>query len=363
MSASDNNSIHSSESSFLYEDSDSDPDYDPTDDSKIAPYSLYNQQPLYCPICCETVQEGSALILPCSHGFCIECFLMYLQTRVGEGDADSISCPHILENGHQCRVVVGDDILREVMEPSEFERLSEMKNTAFVRKNVDYHHCPTPDCTNIVLCKRSVEGGAANNNGDNAARDDATDAQLSGDTQQTVVEPPRICDCFKCGRISCLSCGASPFHTNQTCQEYRERQQFLETQQQQANERQRQWFLEIRQQQANRERIRQARASGQLGLYQSHSRENQYDFLPTASSSNNVDNELPEGIKRCRRCGNGVELKEGCLKMKCLCGYRFCYGCGSENARCSCTGFGHGFFDPVTGRGDFMGLTQERSAT
>jgi hypothetical protein len=100
-----------------------------------------------------------------------------------------------------------------------------------------------------------------------------------------------------------------------------------------------------------------------LGLYQSHSRENQYDFLPTASSSNNVDNELPEGIKRCRRCGNGVELKEGCLKMKCLCGYRFCYGCGSENARCSCTGFGHGFFDPVTGRGDFMGLTHERSAT
>lgn len=302
---------------------------------------------------------------------------MYLQTRAGEGDADSISCPHIHEDGAQCRVVVGDDILREVMDPAEFERLRELKNSAFVRKNVDYHHCPTPDCTNIVLCKRTiVEDGVLD--ASHAERDAGDD-----DAQPTSVnvEPPRICDCFKCGRISCLSCGASPFHSDQTCQEYRERQQFLETQQQQQNERRRQrmdafWRRRFDMEgifnddwlnnSADRERIQQARASGQLGLYQSsHSQETQYEFLPTASStSNNVDNEqLPEGIKRCRRCGNGVELTEGCLKMKCLCGYRFCYNCGSENAQCSCTGWVHGFFDPVTGRGDFMGLTQERSAT
>lgn len=27
----------------------------------------------------------------------------------------------------------------------------------------------------------------------------------------------------------------------------------------------------------------------------------------------------------------------GCFKMKCRCGYRFCFKCGSENAQCECT--------------------------
>ena len=115
------------------------------------------------------------------------------------------------------------------------------------------------------------------------------------------------------------------------------------------------------------EQMLQARATGELGLYQQHHSldATRYDFQP--HSSNNTDNpnqlSLPQGIKQCRRCGNGIELSDGCLKIKCICGYRFCYQCGSENAQCCCTGAGHGFYDPVTGRGDFMGLNQEKSAT
>ena len=59
-------------------------------------------------------------------------------------------------------------------------------------------------------------------------------------------------------------------------------------------------------------------------------------------------------VKRCRRCGNGVELQEGCFKMKCICGYLFCYHCGSENAQCNCTPFQHGFTDNRTGRYEFF---------
>ena len=33
--------------------------------------------------------------------------------------------------------------------------------------------------------------------------------------------------------------------------------------------------------------------------------------------------------------------------MECLCGYRFCYGCGSTNAECSCTPAHHNFWDNV----------------
>ena len=42
--------------------------------------------------------------------------------------------------------------------------------------------------------------------------------------------------------------------------------------------------------------------------------------------------------------------------MKCRCGYRFCYNCGSENARCGCTPAEHGFWDNTVNRGDFTNL-------
>jgi hypothetical protein len=37
-------------------------------------------------------------------------------------------------------------------------------------------------------------------------------------------------------------------------------------------------------------------------------------------------------IRICKRCGNAIVKASGCLKMKCRCGYRFCFKCGSENA-------------------------------
>jgi hypothetical protein len=75
------------------------------------------------------------------------------------------------------------------------------KDIAFARKSGDYHHCPTPGCTNIVLCKSFVG--------------------MSDLAEHSNVDMPRICDCFKCGRTSCLSCGASPFHMNITCEEHK----------------------------------------------------------------------------------------------------------------------------------------------
>ena len=66
-------------------------------------------------------------------------------------------------------------------------------------------------------------------------------------------------------------------------------------------------------------------------------------------------------VRRCGRCGNAVLKASGCDKMKCRCGYRFCYQCGAENAQCGCTPSSHGFIDNVTGRGDFRDLRNKQS--
>lgn len=62
-------------------------------------------------------------------------------------------------------------------------------------------------------------------------------------------------------------------------------------------------------------------------------------------------------------CGNGVVKSSGCNKMKCRCGYRFCYVCGIENALCGHTPASHGYIDNITGRGDFSHLRDKTSRT
>ena len=226
---------------------------------------------------------------------------------------------------------------------------------------MDYHHCPTPDCSNVVLCKR-----------------------VENSNDEVGASSSRICDCFKCGQTSCLTCGARPFHANKTCNEHGEEGRLKNVAEVQ---------LRIqRQLQAGMSMTRppdQSRAAGTFninemrqlhaGMYMPRQpdrsraeEETHYGFnIDTnlnsggeSNSNNNGDNDDALGnIKRCRRCGNGIEFQSGCLKMKCLCGYRFCYQCGSENAQCDCTPAHHGFTDNKTGRGDMSGLRGTKSYT
>ena len=60
--------------------------------------------------------------------------------------------------------------------------------------------------------------------------------------------------------------------------------------------------------------------------------------------------------RACPRCAAWLHKAEGCDKLKCRCGYRFCWRCGAENAQCACTPASHGFWDNVSNRGDFAAL-------
>jgi hypothetical protein len=66
-------------------------------------------------------------------------------------------------------------------------------------------------------------------------------------------------------------------------------------------------------------------------------------------------------VRVCARCGNGVLKSGGCDKMKCRCGYRFCYQCGIAEAACYCTPVEHGFIDNVTGGGDFKNIKRPKN--
>lgn len=52
-------------------------------------------------------------------------------------------------------------------------------------------------------------------------------------------------------------------------------------------------------------------------------------------------------VRRCKQCGNGVLKSSGCEKMRCRCGYEFCYRCGTPGATCKCTPSNHVFWDNI----------------
>ena len=59
---------------------------------------------------------------------------------------------------------------------------------------------------------------------------------------------------------------------------------------------------------------------------------------------------------QCAKCKIYMHMVSGCNKIKCRCGYRFCYVCLSPNAQCGHTPASHGYIDNATGRGDFNNL-------
>lgn len=60
---------------------------------------------------------------------------------------------------------------------------------------------------------------------------------------------------------------------------------------------------------------------------------------------------LNEHTQPCPACGARIEkIEGGCDLMECMCGFRFCYRCGSQGAECSCTPDHHSFWDNVVDR-------------
>jgi E3 ubiquitin-protein ligase RNF144 len=53
-----------------------------------------------------------------------------------------------------------------------------------------------------------------------------------------------------------------------------------------------------------------------------------------------------EDVRQCPKCRAWIEKDQGtCDKMQCRCGYRFCFQCGAEDAKCNCTPDFHQFWD------------------
>jgi hypothetical protein len=231
----------------------------------------------------------------------------------------------------ECGKPINPTTLEDLLDQDTKEKLQYCQQSAFVLCNLEYHHCPTPDCSNIVYWK----------------------------------DGPPIVDCFRCQRTSCLKCNASPYHKGKTCEEWKQ------------SEVERRRRSDLFQHRGDLLAPFRWATNSMLRAFVTPPKRSWSSVLFVRAYRSRAGEELRHGfectdealaalnIRVCRRCGSGVEHQNGsCLKMKCpRCGYRFCFQCGSENAQCDCTPAHHGFTDNVTGRTDFAGRRGSESYT
>lgn len=237
---------------------------------------LFNKQAVVCSICYEDVGTNLAVRFSCRHGwYCEQCVRLHAESCLRMGSSQ-MQCP-------ECRETVQEHHLRQLLPKAVLESMHARSLEQAVASCSNLFACPTPDCTMRV----SVEDG----------------------------EEPRLDDCPKCHKSSCLRCGAQPYHQGLTCQQHA---------------------------------ARQARKSGKSA---SKDDSGLYKWM------------LKTGTQQCPQCkipiskenlqSQRTQYKE-CHKMMCRnCNTKFCFKCLrilTDNISCGCSINEHGFVDPRTGK-------------
>lgn len=365
-----------------------------------------------CPVCMDGVKRSDAVQLPCKHVFCVACLRDHVRARMREGAASIIMCPaaapaceegddtpmagrsgaapasaeshlHACASGgagsgagdvsSECHYALTQRELRALLGQEAYAVLDRRALEHAVAIDPTLHICPTPDCTYIVSWTGPDDG------------------------------LPRI-DCPLCHKDRCLVCGACPYHEGRGCIRPALRpvlQPVVVAPP--ASSAAATTSSSAAPTAAPSLPVAASGAAGGAGAGGASTSARSATgggggsgsgsgggwatgllsliglgppkHVPTPADALGAEDTLsPEeratreflaksNIKLCKRCGNGVVKEVGCHKLKCRCGFRFCWMCDSENAQCACTPALHGFWDNSTNRGDFSQLSQHKSPT
>eukprot|EP00754_Rhynchopus_humris_P050861 Rhum_TRINITY_DN9197_c0_g2::Rhum_TRINITY_DN9197_c0_g2_i1::g.32055::m.32055 len=260
-----------------------------------------NAAPILCAVCFADAPAGAALALrACGHSFCKECIQAQVEARMGEGDV-MVRCLHpgcAAELAHAEVAAAAGDAAVLRLQQRSLERASSVVPTLVA--------CPGADCR-YVFCADAAAAAAAAEAA--AATGGGGGGGDGGNGEEGGEEPGQAFTCPLCSVQLCAVCGTR-WHPGETCAQHKAR----------------------------------------LG---------EGADADTSLQEYLKDN---ENIRPCPQCGEAVEKAFGCDKMKCRCGYRFCFVCLAPNAQCSCSGDNHGFWDNRKGTGDFKNLRGSRGA-
>lgn len=143
-----------------------------------------------CPICCEEQHNSQMITLNCSHKFCSDCMVMYVEGKLRSSQLP-IRCPQV-----RCKYHISASECKSVLPLSSCESLERAIMEVGVL-NMESLYCPYSNCSALV----------------NPSQQLSSRASSSSQSDNNRVE------CPECHRDICLSCGV-PWHYLITCDEY-----------------------------------------------------------------------------------------------------------------------------------------------
>eukprot|EP01133_Synstelium_polycarpum_P006598 gene6598-7662_t len=107
-------------------------------------------QKFSCLICLDDFPPSQTFALSCDHRYCLACWRLYLEVKVGEGPECIYStCP-----APKCKVRVHEDAFKKLVDQPVFEKYSTFILKSFVDDNPQVKWCPAPGCVFSVRCDR-----------------------------------------------------------------------------------------------------------------------------------------------------------------------------------------------------------------
>ncbi|XP_020091561.1 ATP-dependent RNA helicase DEAH12, chloroplastic [Ananas comosus] len=143
-----------------------------------------------CPICCEEQHSSQMITLNCSHKFCSDCMVMYVEGKLRSSQLP-IRCPQV-----RCKYHISASECKSVLPLTSCESL-ERAIMEVGALNMESLYCPYSNCSALV----------------NPSQQLSSRASSSSQSDNNRVE------CPECHRDICLSCGV-PWHYLITCDEY-----------------------------------------------------------------------------------------------------------------------------------------------
>lgn len=143
-----------------------------------------------CSICCKVNKSLQLITMNCSHRFCLNCLIEYLDSRI-QASQIPIRCPIM-----RCKYYISANECKSFLPVPHYESLQRALMEANTRDSGSIY-CPYPNCSALLNTHHYL----------------STRVSSSSQSETTCVE------CPECRRFICIDCGV-PWHSLMSCEDY-----------------------------------------------------------------------------------------------------------------------------------------------
>ncbi|EGG16499.1 hypothetical protein DFA_09037 [Cavenderia fasciculata] len=237
-----------------------------------------------CSICyCDNLIGEFYIMDECEHRFCLDCVKQNYEYQINSG-FPNVKCPQTT-----CKKIISYDEAKQILSDNKplFEKYDQLLLKVHIEKDVNVRYCSFPDCKNAMI----IHPGATD-----------------------II-------CLEDGYSTCLKC-REPSHYEMTCEEWVEVKEYLSN------------LTVVDDGQDKPLKHYVPSPSRRVRPFWMNRRWISTEHWTTQKALDKLTREfIRYNTRTCPTCNLIIEKNGGCHDMTCVCGQRFCYGCGQDRSK------------------------------